>query len=147
MKEDITGTLVLDASVLIDLLMSSSRGKVIQKALLDEIIDAHTTEFAIIETKYILCRKIGWNEATRRVEKLLVSGYISVSKTSDIIDLAAEYKCNRRISLADSLVLALAKKFNCKALFSHREKELIEEMNKNDFDVTILFLEDYITQP
>ncbi len=145
MKEDITGTLVLDASVLIDLLMSSSRGKIIQKALLNDIIDAHTTEFAIIETKYILCRKIGWKEATRRVEKLLASGYISVSKTSEIIDLAAEYKCNRHISLADSLVLALAKKFNCKVLFSHREKELIEEMNKKDFDIRILFLEDYIT--
>ena len=59
MKEDIAGTLVFDASVLIDLLMLSNRGKFIQKALLDELIDAHTTELALIETEYILCRKIG----------------------------------------------------------------------------------------
>ncbi|RLI58542.1 MAG: hypothetical protein DRO67_10635, partial [Candidatus Asgardarchaeum californiense] len=78
MKEDIAGTLVFDASVLIDLLMLSNRGKFIQKALLDEIIDAHTTELALIETEYILCRKIGWGHAKTRVEKLLASGYINI---------------------------------------------------------------------
>jgi len=143
MKESITGTLAADTSVLIDLLMLSNRGKIIQRALLDEIVDVHTTEMAIIETKYILCRRLGWNEANTRVEKLLASGYISVEKTNQIIDLAAQYKCERNISLADSLILALAKKLGCKALFSHREKELINEIKKKKFDVEIIFLEDY----
>lgn len=143
MKESITGTLVLDASVLIDLLMLSNRGKIIQKALLDEVVDAHTTEMAIIETKYILCRRLGWNKANTQVEKLLASGYISVEKTEQIIDPAAHYKCERNISLADSLILALAKKLGCKALFSHREKELVNEIKKKKFDVEIIFLEDY----
>mgnify|MGYP000386114566 FL=1 len=53
MKKDLTGILALDASTLIDLLMLSNRGKALQKALLDDLVDAYTTEFAIIETKYI----------------------------------------------------------------------------------------------
>ena len=143
MREGITGTLAIDASVLIDLLMLSNRGKIFQKALLDEVVDAHTTEIAIIETKYILCRRLGWNKANTQVEKLLASGYISVEKTEQIIDLAARYKCERNISLADSLILALAKKLGCKALFSHREEELIGEIQKKKLDVEIIFLEDY----
>ncbi|MGQ4833842.1 MAG: PIN domain-containing protein [Candidatus Asgardarchaeia archaeon] len=144
MKKDLTGILALDASTLIDLLMLSNRGRILQKALLDELVDAHTTEFAIIETKYILCRKLGWDQANAKVERLLASGYINVIKTEEIMDLAAKYKCARKISLAVSLVLALAKKLNCKALFSHREKELIEELQKKKFDIEIVFLEDYI---
>ncbi|MHA1470452.1 MAG: PIN domain-containing protein [Candidatus Asgardarchaeia archaeon] len=145
MKKDLTGILALDASTLIDLLMLSNRGKALQKALLDDLVDAYTTECAIIETKYILCRRLGWDQANVKVERLLASGYINVIKTEEIMDLAAKYKCDRRISLADSLVLALAKKLNCKALFSHKEKELAEEMQKKKFDVEILFLEDYVT--
>ena len=145
MKEGITGTLVLDASVLIDLLTLSKRGKVIMKLLLDDLIDAHTTEYAIIETKYILCRKIGWDSANERVNKLLASGYINVVKTDEIMDLAAKYKCMRRISLADSLVIALAKKLDCKVVFSRKEKEIAEEIKKKKFDVKILFLEDYVS--
>ncbi|MCD6514026.1 MAG: PIN domain-containing protein [Candidatus Odinarchaeota archaeon] len=145
MKKDLIGILALDASTLIDLLMLSNRGKVLQKALLDDLVDAYTTEFAIIETKYILCRRLGWDQANAKVERLLASGYINVIKTEEIMDLAAKYKCDRSISLADSLVLALAKKLNCKALFSHKEKELAEEMQKKKFDVEILFLEDHAT--
>ena len=145
MKKDLTGILALDASTLIDLLMLSNRGKVLQKALLDDLVDAYTTEFAIIETKYILCRRLGWDQANVKVERLLASGYINVIKTEEIMDLAAKYKCDRSISLADFLVLALAKKLNCKALFSHKEKELAEEMQKKKFDVEILFLEDHAT--
>jgi len=144
MKEGIAGTLAIDAGVIIELLLQSKAGIVIRDALLDEIIDAHTTEIAIAEVKYILCRKLGWEESCRRVEKLLNSGYINMYRTDSLIDLAAKYKCERSISLADCFTLALAKKLGCKALFARREQELIREVEKKKFDVEILFLEDLI---
>ena len=144
MKENIAGTLAIDAGVIIELLLQSKAGIAIRNALLEEIIDAHTTEMAITEVKYILCRKFGWEESCRRVEKLLNSGYINVYRTDQLIDLAAKYKCERSISLADCFVLALAKKLGCKALFARREQELVKEMNRKKFDVEILFLEDLI---
>ena len=144
MKENIAGTLAIDAGVIIELLFQSKVGIAIRDALLEEIIDAHTTEMAITEVKYILCRKFGWEESCRRVEKLLNSGYINVYRTDQLIDLAAKYKCERSISLADCFVLALAKKLGCKALFARREQELVKEMNRKKFDVEILFLEDLI---
>ena len=144
MKENIAGTLAIDAGVIIELLFQSKAGIAIRNALLEEIIDAHTTEMAITEVKYILCRKFGWEESCKRVEKLLSSGYINVYRTDQLIDLAAKYKCERSISLADCFVLALAKKLGCKALFARREQELVKEMNRKKFDVEILFLEDLI---
>ena len=60
MRRDIAGTLVFDAGVLIELLLQSEKGIFIRDALLNNLIDAHTTEIAITEVKYVLCRKIGW---------------------------------------------------------------------------------------
>jgi len=116
MKENIAGTLAIDAGVIIELLFQSKAGIAIRNALLEEIIDAHTTEMAITEVKYILCRKFGWEESC----------------------------CERSISLADCFVLTLAKKLGCKALFARREQEMVKEMNGKKFDVEILFLEDLI---
>ncbi len=79
MKENIAGTLAIDAGVIIELLFQSKAGITIRNALLEEIIDAHTTEMAITEVKYILCRKFGWEESCKRVEKLLSSGYINAN--------------------------------------------------------------------
>ncbi len=136
--------LAIDAGVIIELLLQSKAGIAIRNALLDEIVDAHTTKIAITEVKYILCRKFGWKESCKRVEKLLSSGYLSVYRTDLLIDLAAKYKCERGISLADCFVLALAKKLGCKALFARRDQELVKEMDKKKFNIEILFLEDFV---
>jgi len=47
-----------------------------------------------------------------------------------------------RISLADCFILALAKKLGCKALFARREVELKEEIEKQGFDIEIVFVEE-----
>lgn len=111
-------------------------------ALLEENVYAYTTEIAVTEVKYILCRRLGWEEGCKRVNKLLNSGYIEVYGTGQLVDVAAKYKCGRSISLADCFTLALAKKLDCKALFARKEQELIKEIDKKPFDVEILFLED-----
>jgi hypothetical protein len=47
MREDIAGTFVFDAGVLIELLLHSEKGVFLRDALLNNLIEAYTTEVAI----------------------------------------------------------------------------------------------------
>jgi len=140
---ELRGALAFDSSVLIEMVFSSEMGKEVVKLLINDIVFAYTTEIALTELEYILCRRIGMREARDKVNKLLKSGYVNVIETSKLRELAAEYRCRRAISLADSFLLALSKYLKIPALFARREKELIKEMEREAFDVMILFLEDY----
>jgi len=60
--------------------------------------------------------------------------------------MASKYKCEHSISLPDALILSLAKYLDCSALFSRREREILDNILKKGFDVEILFLEDYIRE-
>ncbi len=86
---------------------------------------------------------MGKEEAHARVKYLLDSGYIVLYEDTKLIELAAEYKCRKKVSLADCFTLALAKKISSPALFAKRKEELLEEMSKEPFDVKIMFLEDF----
>jgi predicted nucleic acid-binding protein len=101
-----------------------------------------TTELAITELRYVLCRKLGWQQSKERVNKLLASGYFMVGDTSQLINEAAKIKCQRAISLPESFILALAHKIAGNALFARQEQEFADEMGKKSFDVTLLFLEE-----
>jgi len=138
------GSLAIDAGAIIELLFQTKGGILLRNALLEEIVYGYTTEIAITKVMYILCRRFGWEESYKRVDKLINSGYIEVYETGQLVDIAAKYKCERSISLADCFTLALAKKLNCNALFAKKEQELLKEINKKPFDVEILFLEDFV---
>lgn len=144
MKRELKGALAFDASVLIEMVFFSKRGRKLVDLLIKDIVYAYTTEIALTELKYVLCRRIGREEAQDRVHKLIQSGYVSVVGTSELWEIAAEYKCERAISLADCFTLALAKKLKMPALFAKRERELIEEMERKPFDVKVIFLEDIL---
>lgn len=143
MKRDLSGSLVLDASALIEAMFLSPMGSRLVEALEKNLVIAYATEFNIAELRYIACRKLGLIESKERVDKLLASGFIHVEETSFLIEEAARLKCERAISLADCFCLALARRFACRALFARREGDLVREMRKKTFDVEILFLEDY----
>jgi predicted nucleic acid-binding protein len=106
------------------------------------MVEAHTTELAITELRYVLCRKLGWQQSKERVNKLLASGYFKVEDTSQLINEAAKIKCQRTISLPDCFILALAHKIAGSALFARQEQELVDEMGKKSFGITLLFLEE-----
>ena len=74
------------------------------------MVEAYTTELAITELRYVLCRKLGWQQSKERVNNLLASGYFKVEDTSQLINEAAKIKCQRAISLPDCFILALAHK-------------------------------------
>jgi len=109
MKRGLSDTLVFDASVLIELVFSTKGGVKLQQAMLDGSIDAQTKGIAITELRYILCRRLGEEEANQRVKKLLASGYITVEDISELIENTARYKCHRALSLPDCFTLSLAK--------------------------------------
>ena len=144
MKRKLSGTLVFDASVLIELVYSTKGGVKLQRAMLDGSIDVQTTGIAITELRYILCRRLGEEETNQRVKKLLASGYITVEDISELIESAARCKCYRAISLPDCFTLSLAKLLASPAVFAKREEDLIKEMEKTPFDEEVLFLQDYV---
>jgi len=143
-KGELRGAYALDTSTLIELVYGTIIGKRLRDAILDEAIDVITHELAIAELRYILCRNIGKEKAKARVEKLLASGYLLVEDISELIETAADYKCERAISLPDCFTLSLGKEGSLPVLFAGRERELAAEMERRPFDLEILFLEDYI---
>ena len=107
MTPDLKGKLAVDTSALIELIYCDEPGEKLKKALENDHVEAWTTEVAITELRYVLCRKLGWQQSTERVNKLLGSGYIKVEATLKLINHAAKTKCRRAISLPDCFTLAL----------------------------------------
>lgn len=142
------GKLAVDASVLIELIYCDALGQKMKQVLEEDLVEAWTTELALTELRYILCRRIGWAESSRRVDKLLESGYLKVEGIPKLINEAAKTKCCRAISLPDCFTIALAKKIGGNALFARKEQELVAEMLKEPFDIKVLFLDEQTkTQP
>lgn len=138
------GRMVFDAGVVIELLLSASKAEMIKKAIRDGEILPYVTHITFAEVLYILCRRIGWRLADEKVMGLIESGYFIIEEVGRIFEISARYKCERRISLADCFTLSLAKYVSAPALFAVREKELVDENEKNPFDVSIIFLEDFL---
>ena len=140
-NQDLKGKLAVDTSALIELIYCEAPGQKLKNALLKEGVEALTTELAITELRYILCRKLGWAESARRVKKLLESGYFTIESTRKLINEAAKLKCCRSISLPDCFSIALAQKTGGTALFARTEQDLATEMRREPFKVAIQFLD------
>jgi len=141
-KLDLKGKLAIDTSALIELVFCDTIGQKLKEALKSDLVEAWTTELAIAELRYILCRKLGWRESSEKVNKLLASGYVKVEDTLKLINEAAQIKCRRAISLPDCFILALAQEITGNALFARKEQDLTTEMQRKPFEVPLLFLED-----
>lgn len=144
MRRELEGDMVFDASVLVEVIFSTVGGRLVRRMLVDEVLFGYVTELAVSELRYVVCRMLGRDEAWRRVDKLLASGYFRVEEISPIVTLASEYKCERAISLPDCFSIALGEYLSMPVLFARREKELVREIERKPFDVDILFLEDYV---
>jgi predicted nucleic acid-binding protein len=127
---------------LIELIYYDAPGQKLKKALESDFVEAWTTELAVTELRYVLCRKLGWPQSTERVNNLIASGYIKVEDTLKLINQAAKTKCRRAISLPDCFTIALAHYIKGEALFARKEQDLTAEMQKEPFEVNILFLEE-----
>ena len=136
------GKLAVDTSALIELIYCEALGQKLRQALENDLVEAWTTELALTELRYILCRKLGWPESSERVNKLLASGYFKVEDTLKLMNKAAELKCCRAVSLPDCFTIALAQEISGTALFARKEQDLTTEMQRKPFDINVLFLDD-----
>ena len=130
-------TLIYDASVLIEIALGSLLGKKAVELALNS--DVYTTDFAISELYYILCRKLGEAEADVQVKKLIESNVILPIYVEP--QEGGKIKCKRAISLADAFIIALANKINGFAVFAKKEREIVREIKKKPIN-NLLFLED-----
>lgn len=122
MRRKARGLLVLDTGILLSFLQGEL------KSLLDDIMAGEKipviSKISLIEIYYVLCRRRGFDEAKRILEKILASGYFKVEDLNDsVMSLAGDCKCKYSISLADCIVISTAKKLGTKALF-RRESEI-----------------------
>ena len=129
--------LVYDASVLIEIALGTALGKKAVELARDN--DIYTTDLAISEVYYILCRKLGEAKAETQVKRLLESNVVSPIYVEP--QEGGRIKCKRAISLADAYVIALANKINGVALFARKESEITKEMKKERI-ANLLFLEE-----
>ena len=130
----------LDGGVLIALALGEKFTENLRESILRGEVEAFTSQIALIEMMYILCRKTGWKIAENKKNSLLFSRMIHIVPLEELLDEVAKIKCERRISLADCCTIALARIYNCKALFVKKERELEEEMKRKPFDIEIEFL-------
>ena len=94
-----------------------------------------------MEAEYILCREHGWNKASDKVEKLVLSRAIEIVENERILHEAARTKCERSIALGDCYTIALAENLKGTAVFARPEEDLQKEMERKPFPVKIVFLE------
>jgi len=131
---------VFDAGVLVELVLGSAKGIKLKELMKKGTVSSITHELALVETRYILCRRIGRDKAWAKVENLLNSGYVMVESASKIMEKAAMLKCERSISLPDCFTLALARQMGIRALFATKESEILREIDKSPFGVEVVFL-------
>lgn len=130
----------IDASCLIAIQADEKLGQKL-KTLLMEKWNACCTEIAVLEFYYVLCRKLGWDIAKTKLQSLKESLTIRIQPINNLIEVAAQLKCQKSIAIADCLTIALAYEIQGKAIFNHEERELKKAIETKPFDVEIFFLE------
>lgn len=135
---------VFDGGTIIELLLSGDESELYKK-IVDEKLIPLTTTLAIIETEYILCRKLGKEKAFEKIENLLNSNYLKVFSLDSFLRDISVLKCFNPIALPDCATIALAIKKKIPALFAKKETEIITQSDKKKFETDIYFLEDLIT--
>jgi len=144
MRRELAGSIAFDTSALLELIFSTPSGLKLKEALLAERVLGHASEYSIFELEYVLCRRLGWSEALRRVEALTASGYVVLHETARLMHTAALLKCRLGIAAGDCFTLAVAKRIEGPALFARREEELVKAIERGGIGVKVLFLEDFV---
>ena len=134
---------VFDGGTIIELLLSGDESD-LYKNIVNNDITPMTTSLAIIETEYILCRKIGRQQAFDKVDNLIDSSFISIYSLKKFLRDVSILKCNNPIALPDCATIALATKNKIPALFAKKEGELKNPLVIKAFEIDLFFLEDLI---
>ncbi|NIQ04568.1 MAG: type II toxin-antitoxin system VapC family toxin [Candidatus Korarchaeota archaeon] len=140
MQNDLNGKVALDGSVIIALALNEANTSLLQEKILNQEVTPFTTDLACTELLYILCREKDWGTAFEKFLLLRDSQMIRIIGTKQLMRKAGRIKCRRGLALPDCFTLSLAKKYEAKAIFAKKEKELSKEMGETPFDIDIAFL-------
>ena len=135
--------MAIDSSCLIAIQANEPAKKKFQ-SLLKTKWEGFCTEMALLEVFYILCRKTNWKEAETKVKAFIESNVIQIKSFKSLVIKAAQIKCQRSIAIADCLTIALAESVQGKAVFYHKETELEKSIEKEPFNVELIFFEEII---
>lgn len=145
-KDTLSASYALDTSVLIEMLTSSPLGNRLMNSLIAYSTRAYTSEVNLAEAEYVLCRRLGYEAAKAKMDKLRKSNFLLIADTEQTSRIAARIKCQRSLSLADCYSIATSKATESKALFAFREQELTREIGRKPEDIEVSFLEDLIKE-
>ena len=133
----------IDSSCLIAIQTNEPLNQEFQQ-LLKTKWNGYCTEMALLETFYILCRKTNWKKAETKVKALIESNVIQIKSIKSLLKKAAQLKYQRTIAIADCLTIALAESIQGKAIFYHKELELEKALEKESFNVEIVFFDEML---
>lgn len=141
--EELPSRLSMDSGVILAYYLGEDLGQVVR----DHVLEATGREIfhnrlCVAELCYVLCRRRGITLAIEYAKSYIDANYSTLASSDDVDLMAAAYKCERAISLADCYVIAVAKLKLATALFARHEDDLDEEIRRKSFDVPIIFLED-----
>jgi predicted nucleic acid-binding protein len=134
------GSVALDSSVLIELIGGTEKGAAVLEALSSRRSTSHVSWVNIMETEYIVCRKVGHDRARKSVKALLESGFLRIDDNPLVHQTAASIKCQRAISIVDCYTFAVAEVTSSVPIFASEEAEIVREMKKKRFDTQPVFL-------
>jgi len=134
------GSVALDSSVLIELIEATERGAAVLEALSSRRSTSHVSWVNLMETEYIVCRKVGHDKARKSVEALVESGFLIIDDGPLVHQTAASIKCERSISVVDCYTFAVAEVTSSVPVFASEEAEIVREMKKKRFQKQPVFL-------
>lgn len=135
--------MVFDTSVLVEIVNGSEHGLRLRPRLEAGEVTPHLTDINLLELKYLICRRDGWDSATRAVETLRRTGYFDVHDVQEFREEAAKLKCERALSIVDCMTIAAGVSLGVPVVFAQHERELDAELKRKPFKVELRFLEDF----
>src|SRR5207247_11059871 len=86
-ENTLSGTVSLDASVLIELLSGTVASRPLQEAIENNRMSAHTSFLALSEAEYVLCRELGDETARQKVDSQIQSKTIDIVEDSALLHI------------------------------------------------------------
>ena len=136
-----TRTSILDAGVLLALALGGPASTELAELIQRGDGTFACTEIGLCEFLYILCRRVSWRKAKRKIDLLLRSSAVRIIPMSAIWVESARIKCKVPIPLPDCHTIAAARLSKEVALFARRERETADAMNSGKLRDKVLFLE------
>ncbi|MHA1147564.1 MAG: PIN domain-containing protein [Promethearchaeota archaeon] len=142
-QNSLSDAIAVDTSVLVEFIENTSLGKKFFEEILSnpKYQKFYIAPIVDTELKYILCRRIGYDEAIKTVSELLND--FTYYSEEDLRNEAAFLKCNYAVSLADCYGLAVSKILDI-PICMKKEAEIEKVYHELSSLVKIEFVDDLI---